>query len=494
MGSDIRPQGFHCFPAREHFRKPRPIASGQKSSDHVAISRRSGLATKQPHTRAKGRRLTVAIDNSPKRGLTRPLNVLIVVGVILALIAGVTFWRAAQAQAYEVWSLDQGTDRIHIYADTHEQIAVIDVSPTALRQVNPNYNPDVVRTVPHMVDFDSAHRYAFIAATAGGATIVIDTATREIVAVLETGPGSHMAAVTNDDTAVWVAVIGGSALVEIPLDLTQNEPTFAIGRTVDVAALLAPTGFTYPSFSPVCHDYDRYGRAWITLGPGMTQGGLIVFDPVDATVVHAFDPAVVRANCGIGFTDDGDRAIANFSGIYGADVVDEHGVWYMFNVDTFEVLEERDSGGVDAHGVRRTPKGDVFFQLNRGSSNGIVIDAATFDVVGEFAAGDTPDILDYSTNGRYAYITQRGPKPLSGDPHVAVGDTPGVLVIDTKTRETVIRLDPPVVRNADGDIINDVHGIGVRPRSGDERVVAAAPVFAPVAAVGVVTCHLPQTL
>ena len=50
----------------------------------------------------------------------RPLIRLAIIALlVIALVAGVTFWRAAQAQDYEVWSLDQGTDRIHIYADTH---------------------------------------------------------------------------------------------------------------------------------------------------------------------------------------------------------------------------------------------------------------------------------------------------------------------------------------------------------------------------------------
>jgi DNA-binding beta-propeller fold protein YncE len=145
-----------------------------------------------------------------------------------------------------VWSLDQGTDRIHIYDDAHQQVAVIDVSPAALRMIAPSFDPASGRTVPHMVDFDSEHRYAFIAATAGGATIVIDTVTREVVAVLETGPGTHMAAVTPDDRAVWVAVIGARTLVEIPLDLDAATPEFTVARTVDVESLLASTGFELP--------------------------------------------------------------------------------------------------------------------------------------------------------------------------------------------------------------------------------------------------------
>jgi DNA-binding beta-propeller fold protein YncE len=112
------------------------------------------------------------------------------------------------------------------------------------------------------------------------------------------------------------------------------------------------------------------------------------------------------------------------------------------------LLQTASSDGVDAHGVRLTPDGDTFLQVNRGSSNGQYIDASTFEVVGTFDAGDTPDILDFSPDGAYAYITQRGPNPLSGDPHVAVGSQPGVLVLDVETGEHVTRLNPAEVTNA----------------------------------------------
>jgi DNA-binding beta-propeller fold protein YncE len=412
----------------------------------------------------------------------------------LAAVAAVAVWGVLAARGpagYEVWSLDQGTDRIHIYDDTHNQVAVIDVSPAALRTVLPGFDPASGRTVPHMVDFDSEHRYAFVAATAGGATIVIDTVARQVVAVLETGPGTHMAAVTPDDSAVWVAVIGGRALVEIPLDLDAPTPTFAVARTVDVETLLAGTGYAFPSASPVCHDYDDEGRAWITLGPGMSQGGLIVFDPATASIVHAFDPELVRANCGIGFTADGERAIANWSGLFGADIEDGEGQWYVFDTRTFALISTQESAGVDAHGVRLSPDGREFWQVNRGTGNGLRIDARTFAVLGPIDAGDTPDILDFSPDGRFVYVTQGGPNPLSGDPHVARGSLPGVLVIDTRTGEPVLRLDPTVVRDADGAVINDVHGIGVRPTSGGERVVVAAPSVFLAAPVGTFGCHLP---
>ena len=434
---------------------------------------------------------------TPQRsGRTRTLALIVAVLVVGASGAA---WSALRdtAVAYEVWSLDQGTDRIHVYDDTHTQVAVIDVSPAALRSVLPGFDPASGRTVPHMIDFDSAHRFAFIAATAGGATIVIDTVSREVAAVLETGPGTHMAAVTPDDSAVWVAVIGTRQLIEIPLDLAAATPEFSVARILDVEELLATTGFAFPSASPVCHDYDTQGRAWITLGPGMTQGGLIVLDVVTGEIVHAFDPDVVRANCGIGFSADGKRAIANWSGTFGPDVVDGEGEWYVVDTTSFDVLQASGSAGVDAHGVRITPDGREFWQVNRGTGNGLRIDARTFTVLGPIDAGDTPDILDFSPDGRFVYITQRGPNPLSGDPHVARGTLAGVLVVDVATGEAVTRLDPPLATGTEGQVLNDVHGIGVRPRSGGERVVVAAPtalfLASPVGAAGPAAfgCHVP---
>jgi DNA-binding beta-propeller fold protein YncE len=129
--------------------------------------------------------------------------------------------------------------------------------------------------------------------------------------------------------------------------------------------------------------------------------------------------------------------------------------------------------------------------VNRGTGNGLRIDARTFEVVGTLDAGDTPDILDVSPDGRFVYVTQRGPNPLSGDPHVARGTRPGLLVIDGTTGEHVRRLDPLTVTDGEGNVLNDVHGVGVRPTTGRERVVVAAPVLLLAAPVGTFGCHLP---
>jgi hypothetical protein len=83
---------------------------------------------------------------------------------------------------YEVWSLDQGTDQIHVYDSLgYRRVATLDVSPAALAGRGFQHVPAGPRTVPHMIDFDSQDRYAFVAATAGAATIVIDAVGAHVI-------------------------------------------------------------------------------------------------------------------------------------------------------------------------------------------------------------------------------------------------------------------------------------------------------------------------
>jgi DNA-binding beta-propeller fold protein YncE len=383
---------------------------------------------------------------------------------------------ATRGAAHEVWVLDQGTDLVHVHdsrADLAE-IATIDVGAQALRAAGFALAAGLTNVVPHMIEFDSRHRYAFVAATAGGVTIVIDARTKAVVAVLPTGPASHMAAVTPDDTAVWVSVIGSAdpatqALVEIPLDLDAPEPRFAIGRRVVVRDVLEPVaadrGWEFPGYQPVCHQYSPDSReAWVTLGPQWNRGGLFVLDLETATVTAAWDPAVVKANCGLAVNREGTRVVANWSGAVVGPGQDTTGEWYLFDARTKQLLRTESARGFDAHGVRFTPDGRHLWAVNRISDDGLIIDGRSFRVVAELdRVADTPDILDFSPDGAVVYVTQRGPSPRSGGVHAASGQQPGVAVIDTATRRTVTVLEPPEVVSADGIVVNDVHGIAVRP-------------------------------
>jgi len=384
----------------------------------------------------------------------------------------------ARAADHEVWMLDQGTDLIHVL-DSRDDLdigraATIDVSASGLEGAGFQVPDGVTSVVPHMIEFDSQYRYAFVAATAGRSTIVIDAREKEVVAVLETGPASHMAAVTPADTAVWVAVIGSGELVEIPLDLDADDPTFEIGRTVNVREVLEPfaleRGWEFPGFQPVCHQFTPDSReAWVTLGPGWNTGGLFVLDLATAEVTAAWDPEVVRANCGVGVNREGTRVVANWSGQVVGPGQDTEGEWYVFDARTKQLLRTESARGFDAHGVRFTPDGRHLWAVNRISDNGLVIDARSFRVIDEIDhVGDTPDILDFSPDATRVYVTQRGPAPLSGGVHAAAGATPGIAVLDAATREVLEVITPAHVVSTDDVLLNDVHGVGVRPLSGDE--------------------------
>ncbi|MTV26474.1 hypothetical protein FTX61_13780 [Nitriliruptoraceae bacterium ZYF776] len=403
------------------------------------------------------------------------------------------------AENGEVWVLDQGTDTIHVYdgdAASGErgdftEVTSIDVRPGAL-EAQGFTRPNGQSTVPHMIEFDSEGRYAFIASTAGGVTIVVDARHKQVVDVLATGPGSHMAAVTPDDDAVWVAVIGTSTnprvddgtqrMVEITFDLDADEPEFELGRSLAMSELLEPledaNGWTYPSYSPICHQYDPDGEeAWITLGPSWNQGGLVVLDLASGTLVEeaAYDPAEIKANCGVSVTED--RVVVNWSGRVQAGE-DTPGEWYVFDPDTYEQIgETKTANGFDTHGLRLSPDGSTYWQVNRISDEALLIDAETLEPVREIEdVAVTPDILAFSPDGALVYITQRGPNPRSGAIHAATGDEPGLRVVDTATGETVTVLEQPEILSGEGAVLNDVHGVGVRIPS-DEDTIPSPPVL-----------------
>jgi DNA-binding beta-propeller fold protein YncE len=400
----------------------------------------------------------------------------------------------------ELWVLDQGTDLIHVYdaTDGIDEVVTVDVRPAVLRAARDAGDltaaPAGELTVPHMIEFDSQQRYAFIASTAGGVTIVVDARTKEVVEVLATGAGTHMADVTPDDAALWVSVIGTAGrtsngsqkLVEVALpDLDAADPAFAITDTLLVEDLIEPyedgteASYTYPSFSAVCHQFSPdSSEAWITLGPSWSQGGLLVLDLDTKQLEAAYDPAVVKANCGLSITED--RALANWSGrVVAGD--DSEGEWYVFDRDTKELLETRPSEGLDTHGLRLAPDGSEYWQVNRNSDDAIVIDADTLEVTRRIAdVAETPDILDYSPDGRFVYITQRGPTPRSGAIHAAAGTTPGVAVVDRATGEEVTVLTQPTITSPSGAVLNDVHGIAVRAPTPEDAEPAEIEVGAEV--------------
>ena len=366
-------------------------------------------------------------------------------GMITLLAAGLTGPSAmADHGQYEIWALDQGTDKAHIYNQDLREVARINLGAHGL-------------SVPHMVEFNSDGSYAAIANVGSGNVAIVRTEDYRVVDIIDTGPRTHMAGFLPDDSALLVDVIGDAdverdgMVVEVSADLDAEQ--FEVSRELVIAddPVFQEREGDFNDTAAICHDTTADGsRAFVTLGPDLDNGGLVVVDTGEMVLEEVFSPDELQTNCGTMLTPDEQHMIINGGS---ADV----GIWYALDVDTLEVMASNVSNGQDAHGVRNVPNGEGIWMVNRASSNGIVIDPDTFEIAGTIPdTGKTPDILDFSPDSRYAFITLRGPNPVSM-PHIAEGDTPGFSVLDVETLEKVDLIQP-----AEGNPDSDFHGIAVR--------------------------------
>jgi DNA-binding beta-propeller fold protein YncE len=350
----------------------------------------------------------------------------------------------AHAGDYEVWVVDQGINMLWIYDAALEEVAAIDLAAHGAH-------------MPHMIDFTTDFAYAFIANMHSSNVTVIRAADREIVATIETGAATHMAGVSPDNGRVLVDVIGtpddfrDGEVVEIVLGPDVEQ--FQIGRRLRLAdsPLLIERTDEFNDLAPICHKFSPDGRyAYITLGPSLDNGGLVVLDTEAFEIVKAWSPSEIQANCGTMPTVDGRYMFINGGG-------PETGVWYVIDLQSHEIVHKGESRGNDAHGIWPTPDGREMWMVNRVTDNAIVIDTVSFEIVDEIEfVGETPDIMGMSPDGRYAFITLRGPNPMSA-PHVAAGTTPGFAVVNVTQRELVRVIEP-----AQGNERSDPHGIAVR--------------------------------
>jgi hypothetical protein len=123
----------------------------------------------------------------------------------------------------------------------------------------------------------------------------------------------------------------------------------------------------------------------------------------------------------------------------------------------------------DSHGTAA-----IFGKLwvfDRGLNVAEVFDAVTgthlgqVDLVGNSSDDPAPDLADVLTLGNRMFVSMRGPNPLTGDPHVATGTTPGLGVMDIMAngRTGSLRSVIPITNvDAGGVELADAHGIRVR--------------------------------
>jgi YVTN family beta-propeller protein len=143
------------------------------------------------------------------------------------------------------------------------------------------------------------------------------------------------------------------------------------------------------------------------------------------------------------------------------------------NVPAPVVVFSEDVDHADTHGATLTAHGRYLWVADRGRNFIFVVDTKTDTVVNriplvsEVSDDPTPDLLWLSPNGSRVFISLRGPNPLTADPHVSTGSTPGVGVVKVLRAGRSGRLEAVArVSNVDAQGVEraDVHAMALRVR------------------------------
>lgn len=428
--------------------------------------------------------------------LIKALSVLVLIGCVPLLGPG-------SGRDYEVWVVDQSNSpglshggSIHVYqgADLKEpaeappvpQVIDLGGATTTLCQAATGAAP--VR--PHMIFFNAGRTHAVLSFVATGHVVVFDAATRTPVACLRSTAGAggarqaHAAFPAPDDSYIVVANQNGKLLERIESNYSSNTFTFNPAATLNLATCTTPSGaaceslLLRPDNAPICPVVDGQSRvAFVTL----RGGGLFVVDPraTPMRIIAEYDSTVVRGN-GCGGLQVSGSMFLNSGGGTAANLTDFD--VYRFDVSAFQgtlarntpapvLVYRADQGHRDSHGMTVTGNGRYLWVADRAANLLEVFDARSnqrrtpIDLAGPLSDDPTPDLLDLAPDGDLVFFTLRGPTPLSGDPHVSTGSTPGfaiMTILEGGVRgalRSVVRISN---RDAAGVERADPHGIRVR--------------------------------
>lgn len=378
------------------------------------------------------------------------------VALLVASLGGAS--AATGQESWEVWAIDQSNTSgtvsggtIHVFdgpslAGASAATAAserIDLGGPAQALCLDRTGTAPVR--PHMLAFDPSARYGVVAFVATGHVLFVDAATRAPVECIDVGAQAHAAFPTPDGEAVLVANQNGKLLQRISADFETG--TFALdpAATLNLATCVTPSGAPCeapglrPDNAPICPVLDSSGRfAFVTL----RGGGLFVVD-VRATplrIVAEYDRATIHPN-GCGGVEANGKMYVNSGGGTPANLTELD--LYAFRLADFSltpgapntpaptlVLSDDEREGADGHGSVVTKHGRYLWMTDRGGSRILIVDTATDRLVNELLLPDhtAPDLLAAAPSGNRIFATLRGSVPLTGDPHVATGSTPGVGV------------------------------------------------------------------
>ena len=411
------------------------------------------------------------------------------------------------ATPFEVWVVDQsntngvayggaihvfdGSDLMGQHAARATPTRVIDLAgaTAALCMATTGANP--VR--PHMLFFNASRTHALLAFVASGHVVVFDAASRAPVACLRSSPGAggarqaHAAFPDPADRYILVANQNGKLLERIAADYATGTFTLEPAATLNLATCTTPNGLPCqdatlrPDNAPICPLLDDAGAlSWVTL----RGGGMFVVD-VRATpmaIVAEYDRQAVHPNgCG-GSAVGGHMYVNSGGGVAGN--LSEFDVYQLPltgyaasnppNVPTaVRVFTRDDEPDRDAHRMQPTKGGRYLWAFDRNANLAEVFESrtgahlGTLPLANALTADPAPDLSDMSPGGNRMFVALRGSIPLSGDPHVATGSTPGLAIVDVREAGRAGEIVAIVrISNVDASGVEraDPHGVAVRLR------------------------------
>lgn len=411
---------------------------------------------------------------------------------------------AAAETPYEVWGIDQsnspgktfgGTlyiyDGVDLERGHHAAEAVpekIDLSLGAAALCFTKTGANPVR--PHMIAVNASQSHAIISFVASGHVLIMEARTRTPIDCLRTSVGDggarqvHFAIPSPDESYIAVANQNGKLFERIDTHYTTNTFVLNTQALINLATCTTPNGFPCqdvdirPDNAPICPIIEATSRyVFVTL----RGGGLFVVDATQTPmqIVAEYDIDTVHPNGCLGaqvgekmYVDSGGGTAAH---LFGADI-------YAFPVTGFSPLNPPNvpaptvvlsdtTEEADAHGATLTKHQRYLWVADRGRNFIWVIKTQTDEVVnelllaGRISADPTPDLLATSPNGSHVFMSLRGPNPLTADPHVSTGSTPGIGVIKVRQggRGGTFEALAPVTNVDQGGVERaDVHALTIR--------------------------------
>jgi hypothetical protein len=314
-----------------------------------------------------------------------------------------------------------------------------------------------------MVLFNQQQTHAVVSFVASGHVVIFDAAARKPLQCFETTVSTttktrqaHAAFPAPDGSYILVANQNGKQLERIDTNFATNTFTHNTKATLDLATCTTPSGQPCesaelrPTNWPICPTIDPSSRyAFVTL----RGGGLFVVDAKQTpmAIVGEYDKGTVKGN-GCGGVHVGDSMYVNSGGspvdvssknlhdhaLYGFDV-------YKFPLRGYATTNKPNSpaprvllsksGASDSHGMAPAGGGKFLWVMDRHADVAEILDVSsgarvnTVALNGPLTDNAAPDLVDVPPSGHRLFVAFRGPVPLSGDPHNAVGSTPGVGII-----------------------------------------------------------------